>query len=152
MRTGTVAALVVLLVCAGGTFAWASTSRVVSEPNGDIGLLVSVGCAGTNRDKDGDFNTCTNGDTGSMLYSVSNRTDAAQTVRVEAVFDGPGTEVDRSVTQYVAIPGNDLVNLFDELRVKRSTPLGEYTLTVTATGTETARTSAAFTVHSKNGR
>jgi hypothetical protein len=146
------AALAVVLVAAGSVVAWGSTSRVTSEPNGDVGLLVSVGCGGTNRDKDGDFNTCTNGDTASMLYSVSNRTDAAQTIHIEGVFDGPGTELDRTFAQDVEIPANDLINVSDELRVKNSTPLGEYTLTVTASGTETASTSAFFTVQSKTGR
>ena len=141
-----------MLVAAGSVVAWGSTSRVTSEPNGDVGLLVSVGCGGTNRDKDGDFNTCTNGDTASMLYSVSNRTDAAQTIHIEGVFDGPGTELDRTFAQDVEIPANDLINVSDELRVKNSTPLGEYTLTVTASGTETASTSAFFTVQSKTGR
>jgi hypothetical protein len=150
MRTGTVAALMVLFICAGSTIAWASTSRVESEPNGDLSLLVSVGCG--DRDKDGDFSTCTNGDTASLLHSVANRTDADQTVRIEAVFDAPGTELDRSSTQDVLVPARDLVNLFDQHKLKSSAPLGEYTLTVTATGTETARTSAAFTVHRKNGR
>jgi len=113
---------------------------------------VSVGCGGTDRDKDGDFNTCTNGDTASMLHSVANQTDAAQTVRIDGVFDAPGTELDRTFTREVQIAANDLVNVFDELRVKKGTPLGEYTLAVTASGTETASTSAAFTVQSKNGR
>ncbi len=150
MRRTLVAVLTVVFLAASSV-AWGSTSRVTSEPNGDVGLLVSVGCGGTNRDKDGDFNTCTNGDTASMLYSVANQTDAAQTIHIEGVFDGPGTELDRTFAQDVEIPANDLINVFDELRVKKSTPLGEYTLTVTASGTETASTSAFFTVQSKNG-
>lgn len=152
MGRGIIAAFAVLLVAAGGAVAWASTSRVVSEPNGDISLLVSLGCQGTNRDKDDDFNTCTNGDTISMLHSVGNQTDAAQEVRIDGVFDGPGTEYDRSFTQTVEIPANDLVNVHDELRVRKGTPLGDYTLTITASGTETASTSAGVTVQSKNGR
>jgi hypothetical protein len=151
MRQGSIAVLAVLLLAAGSAVAWASTSRVTSEPNGDVALLVSVGCGGTDRDKDGDFNTCTNGDTASMLYSVANQTDAAQTIRIDGVFDAPGTELDRTFTQEVLIEANDLVNVFDELRVKKNTPLGEYTLSVTAAGSETASTSAAFTVQSKNG-
>jgi hypothetical protein len=152
VRRGSIALLAVLLCGAGTAVAWASTSRVTSEPNGDISLLVSVGCGGTDRDKDGDFNTCANGDTASMLHSVANQTDAAQTVRIDTVFDGPGTELDRTSSQEVVIAANDLVNLFDELRVKKDTPLGEYTLAVTASGSETASTSAAFTVQSKNGK
>ena len=54
--------------------------------------------------------------------------------------------------QELQIAANDLVAVFDELRVRKQTPLGEYTLSVTAQGTETASTSAAFTVHSKNGK
>ncbi|MGH3016262.1 MAG: hypothetical protein ACRDNN_15060, partial [Gaiellaceae bacterium] len=115
-------------------------------------VLVSVGCGGTDRDKDGDFNTCTNGDTASMLASVDNRTDAAQTIRLEWVFDGPGTEFDRTFVEETLIQARDLDNVFDELRVKKGTPLGVYTLTVTASGSETASTSATFTVHSKNGK
>jgi hypothetical protein len=148
IRTALAAALAVVLVAAAGA-AWGSTSRVTSQPNGDVGLLVSVGCGGTDRDRDGDFNTCTNGDTAGMLYSVANRTDAAQTIRVSGVLDGSGSELDRTFTQELLIPANDLVNVSDEMRVKRQTPLGEYTLSVTAQGTETASTSAAFTVHSK---
>jgi hypothetical protein len=38
--------------------------------------------------------------------------------------------------------------VFDEMRVQnRKTPLGEYTLSVTASGSETASTSAQLTVH-----
>jgi hypothetical protein len=151
MRQGSIAVLAVLLLAAGSAVAWASTSRVTSQPNGDVALLVSVGCGGTDRDKDGDFNTCTNGDTASMLYSVANQTDAAQRVRIDGMFDAPGTELDRTFTQEVLIEANDLVNVFDELRIKKNTPLGEYTLSVMAAGSETASTSAAFTVHSKNG-
>jgi hypothetical protein len=152
MRYGSMAVLAVLLTAAVSAVAWASTSRVTSEPNGDIALLVSVGCGGTDRDNDGDFNTCTNGDTASMLYSVANQTDAAQTVHIEGVFDGPGTELDRTFAQDVEIRANDLINVFDELRVRKHTPLGEYTLSVEAAGTETAATSAFFTVQSKNGK
>ena len=151
MRYGSIAVLTVLLMAVGSAIAWASTSRVTSEPNGDISLLVSVGCGGTDRDRDGDFNTCANGDTASMLYSVANQTDTAQTVRVDGAFDAPGTELDRTFTEELSIPANDLVNVHDELRVKRHTPVGGYTLTVTASGSETAGTSAFFTVHSKNG-
>jgi hypothetical protein len=152
MRRGFIAALALLLATVGGASAWASTSRVDSEPNGDIALLVSLGCQGTNRDKDDDFNTCANGDTIGMLHSVANTTDAAQAVRIDGVFDGPGTEYDRTFTQTVEIPANDLINVHDELRVKNGTPLGDYTLTITAAGTETASTSAGVTVLSKNDR
>jgi hypothetical protein len=150
MRRTFIAVLVVAFVAATAV-AWGSTSRVTSEPNADVALLISVGCS-SDRDKDGDFNTCTNGDTASMLYSVANQTDAAQTIHIEGVFDGPGTELDRTFAQDVEIPANDLINFFPEdLRVKKSTPLGQYTLSVTASGTETASTSAFFTVQSKTG-
>jgi hypothetical protein len=148
MRRIFTAVLAVAFVGASSV-AWGSTSRVTSQPNGDLALIISVGCS-SDRDKDGDFNTCTNGDTASMLYAVSNRTDAAQTIHIEGTFDGPGTELDRTFAQDVEIPANDLINFFPEdLRVKKHTPLGEYTLTVTASGTETASTSAFFTVQSK---
>jgi hypothetical protein len=151
MRRASIAVLSVLLVAAGSAAAWASTSRVNSEPNHDVGLLISVGCGGTDRDKDGDFNTCTNGDTANMLYSVANQTDAPQTIRIDGVLEGPGTEFDRTFTQEVTIPANDLINVFDEFSVRKSTPFGEYTLSITAAGIdETASTSAFLTVHPKN--
>ena len=90
MRQGSIALLAVLLLAAGSAVTWASTSRVTSQPNRDVALLVSVGCGGTDRDKDGDFNTCTNDYTASMLYSVANQTDAAQTIRIDGAFDAPG--------------------------------------------------------------
>ncbi len=84
---------------------------------------------------------------------MANQTDAPQTIRIDGVLDGPGTELDRSFTQEVTIGANDLINVVDELRVKKSTPLGEYTLSITAAGTdESASTSAYFIVHSKNGK
>jgi hypothetical protein len=73
-------------------------------------------------------------------------------VRIHGVFDAPGAELDRTFAQEVVIGANDLVNVFDEPRVKKATPLGEYTLAVTASGSETASTSAAFTVQPKNGK
>jgi hypothetical protein len=131
-----------------GVVAAASTSVVTSEPNRDIRLLVSVGCGGTDRDKDGDFNTCGKGDTASFLHSVFNQSDVTKTITIDATLDAPGTALDRTSTQQVVLEPGGIHDVFDEMRVQnRKTPLGEYTLSVTASGSETASTSAQLTVH-----
>jgi hypothetical protein len=151
MRRAPAAALVsVLLIAVGGGLAVASTSIVRSQPNGDIGLIVSVGCGGTDRDRDGDFNTCTNGDEASLLYSVANQSDVTQTIRIDYALDGPGAELDRSFTTEAVVAPDAIADQRDLLRIKKGTPLGDYTLSVTASGSETAATSALFTVHRKN--
>jgi uncharacterized protein YfaS (alpha-2-macroglobulin family) len=107
-----------------------------------------VGCDATNRDHDGDFNTCGKGDTASLVYSVFNQTDAPQTIQIDAALGAPGTALDGATSQQVVIEPGGIHDEFAEMRVQnRQTPLGEYTLSVTASGSESAGTSASLTVH-----
>src|ERR671919_2212886 len=78
--------------------AQADTQRAVSEPNGDIFATSSSGAqAGSNHDKDGDFNTLTQADKGSLFYSVFNQAEFAQTVHITVAIDGPGTAQDATL-------------------------------------------------------
>ena len=138
----------VVLLAAGAGLAGADTSMVASQPNRDLALTVDAGC-GTDRDNDRNFDTCTSGDTASLTFVVFNQSDVTQSVRLDYAFDGPGDEVDRSFTEVVEIAPDDNHFESDELRIRRSTPLGDYTLSVTASGSETAATSAGFSVHEK---
>jgi len=150
-RVLVVLVLLVTLLVTLGVVAAASTSSVTSLPNGDIRVLVSVGCGSTNRDHDGDFNTCGKGDTASLLYSVFNQSEVTQTITIDAALDAPGTELDEATSQQVVIEPGGIHDEFDEMRVQnKKTPLGEYTLSAKATGSETAGTSASLTVHGKN--
>ena len=145
------ATLLALIMTSLGAIAGASTSDVRSQPNGDIRVIVSTGCQGTNRDGDNDLNTCTNGDNMSLFYSVGNQSDVTQTITIDYVLDGPGTEFDRAFTHEVVLEPNDFVQDLDGIRVQnKKTPLGEYTLTVTGSGSETVGTSAFVTVLRKN--
>jgi hypothetical protein len=146
MRRAFTALLLVLLAVAWTAVASATTSSVRSTPNGDIGVIVSVGCGATDRDRDGDFNTCTKGDTASLFFAVDNLSDVTQTVRIEHVLDGPGTEFDRVVTQELVLGGGHQER--DELRIQtKKVPVGQFTLTITASGLERPQASANFTVH-----
>jgi hypothetical protein len=88
----TVVGLVISLSFALAPLAQADTQRARSEPNGDIAATSSSGAqAGSNHDKDENFNTLTQADKGSLFYSVFNQADFAQTVHVTVAVDGPGT-------------------------------------------------------------
>jgi hypothetical protein len=140
------ALLVVLAIVAVGTAASATTSSVRSAPNGDVLVTVSAGTV-TDRDRDGDFNTGMKGDTASLFFAVVNQTGATQTVRIDYVLDGPGTELDRPVTQEVVLEPNGVHQEREEFKVQQKTPRGGYTLTVTGSGTETATAIATFTLN-----
>jgi hypothetical protein len=147
MRRGFTAVLLTVLALVWVAAASPTTSSITSQPNGDIRVIVSVGCGATDRDRDGDFNTCTKGDTASLFFAVDNASDVTQTIRIDYVLDRPGTEFDRAFTQEVVIEPNAIHQERDELRIEnKKTPLGEYTLTVTAVGSETASTSTFLTV------
>ena len=149
-RTATTLALLLAATAVGATASSASAtnSSVRSEPNGDIRVTVGLGCGGTDRDKDGDFNTCGKGDTASLLHAVINQSDAPQTVRVEYALDGPGTDFDRTSAVDVLLQPDEVYDVLESFRVENNkTPLGEYTLTIAASGTESATTSASLTVH-----
>ncbi|MGH8969857.1 MAG: hypothetical protein ACRDV1_07910 [Actinomycetes bacterium] len=139
-----------LIVAAVASGAAATTSSVRSEPNGDVRVTVSLGCGGTDRDKDGDFNTCAGGDTASLLHAVINQSDVTQTIRVDYALDGPGSELDRTSTVDVLLAPDEIYDVHETFRVANNkTPLGDYTLTVAAAGSESATTSARLTVHEK---
>ncbi|MGH2700824.1 MAG: hypothetical protein ACRDJ2_03510 [Actinomycetota bacterium] len=136
-----------VLLVTFGVVAAASTSAVTSAPNGDIRVLVSVGCGSTDRDHDGDFNTCGKGDTASFMYSVFNQSDVTQTITIDAALDAPGTELDEATSQQVVLEPGGIHDEFAEMRVQnKMTPLGRYTLSATASGSESAGTSASLTV------
>jgi opacity protein-like surface antigen len=137
----TIAALV------GTSVAAATTNMSRSQPNGDLGILVSAGTL-TNRDRDGDFSTLTNGDVASVHYGVDNRV-ATQTVHITFQVDGPGTDFDRAFERDVVIAQGDIYqqNLALYKVKKNATPRGTYSVTVTASGTETGSTAATFTVN-----
>lgn len=146
------ALLAVALVATAGAAAWGSTQDVFSQPNREVHASVSLGCQGTNRDRDDDMDTCVGGDNLSIHYAAGNNTDAQQTIRYHYVFDGPGTELDRTFTEEVTLPPRDFVQDLDGIRVQNGkTPLGEYTLTLTVTGAaESATATGSVTVGSKN--
>lgn len=149
-RSRTTLALLLAATAVGATasVASATTSSVTSQPNGDIRVTVSLGCGGSDRDKDGDFNTCGKGDTASLLHAVFNQSDAPQTVRVEYALDGPGADFDRASTVDVLLQPGEIYDVLESFRVQHKvTPLGEYTLTIAASGSESATTSASLTVH-----
>jgi hypothetical protein len=140
----TLVLLTVSAVAVWSSVASATTSSVRSQPNGDLGVTVSVGSL-TDRDRDGDFNTATKNDIASLFHSVANNSDITQTIRIDYVFDGPGTELDRAFTEEVVLEPGGIHQEREEFKLKRRTPVGEYVLTVTGSGTETATTSAHFT-------
>jgi hypothetical protein len=138
--------LVVLAIAAWGTAASATTSSVRSEPNGDIRVTVSAGTL-TDRDGDGDFDTGMKGDTASLFFAVANQSSVSQRVRIDYVLDGPGTELDRVVTQEVVLEPDGIHQERAEFKVQQKTPRGGYNLTVAASGTETATAIATFTLN-----
>ena len=128
--------------------AWSSTSTVVSQPNRDVSLTVSLGWGGTDRDRDGDFNTCGKGDTASLFHGVLNQSDVTQTFHVDTALDGPGTSFDRTSSVEVVLAPGEIHDVHESFRVEnRKTPLGEYTLAVAASASESVSTSASLVVH-----
>jgi hypothetical protein len=134
-----------LAVTVGASVASATTTRVPSQPNGDIAVTVSTGSE-TDRDHDGDFNTVTKNDIAARFYAVANNSGITQTIRIDYVVDGPGTEFDRAFTQEVVLAPSDIYQTKEDFKVTRSMPHGQYTLTVTGSGTETATASAFYTL------
>jgi hypothetical protein len=144
MRTAMVLVLLAgLAVAVWGSVASATTSSVRSEPNGDVRVTVSVGSL-TDRDRDGDFNTATKNDVASLFYAVTNQSAVTQRVHVQYALDGPGTELDRTFSQEVVLEPNGTQQDREEFKITQRTPVGEYALTITAAGTETATARATF--------
>ena len=140
------ALLVVLVVAVWSSVASATTSSVRSEPNGDLRVTVSAGSL-TDRDRDGDFNTAVKNDVASLFFAVANQSATTQTVRIDSTLDAPGTELDKSFTQEVVLAPGGIHQAREDLRIKQKAPVGEYVLSVTGSGTETATAIATFTVH-----
>jgi hypothetical protein len=139
--------LIVFFVIAGGSPASATTSTVRSLPNGDVEVTVSAGAL-TDKDRDGDFNTARKGDLASLFFAVDNLSSSTQTIRIDYVLDGPGTQADQAFTREVVLePGGIHQDRFELKIQQRVTPPGSYSLTVTGTGTETATAVATFTVN-----
>jgi hypothetical protein len=135
--------LTALAVSVGAPVASATTSSVRSQPNGDLGVTVSAGSL-TDRDHDGDFNTVTKNDIASLFHSVANNSDITQTIRIAYALDGPGTELDKAFTQDVVLEPGGIYQTVEDFKVTRRMPAGQYSLTITGSGTETATTTATF--------
>lgn len=124
-----------------------------SVPNGDVGAMSSSGSV-TDKDKDSDFNTLTQGDRLSLFYSVANHSATAQTIRVTVVLDGPGTardvtlvDEDVSLRGHQPVGGSDFVQGRFEFQVKhKDWPEGVYSLRVTGSGSETVTATSTFTI------
>lgn len=142
-----VVGLVVSSFLALAPLAQADTQRARSVPNGDIAVDSSSGSL-SDRDKDGDFNTLTQADKGTLFYAVANQTQAAQTVQVTVVLDGPGTAQDATlVDEGVVIGPNDIRQDSFEFKVRhKDWPEGTYSLSVTGSGTESATAVSTFTI------
>jgi len=139
--------LLVSLFLVPAPFVQADTQSARSEPNGDIAVDSSSGAL-TDRDKDGDFNTLTQAERGTLFYAVSNQTQEAQTVQVTVVLDGPGTTQDATlVDEGIVIGPNDIHQDASEFKVRhKDWPAGTYSLSVTGSGSETATAISTFTV------
>ncbi|MGH2775124.1 MAG: hypothetical protein ACRDJT_06805 [Actinomycetota bacterium] len=150
--------LVVSLFMASVPLALADTQRARSAPNGDIAVISdSGGQVNSDHDKDGDRNTVTHADNGSLFYSVFNQADFAQTVHITAVLDGPGTAqdvilVDKNVDLGPSCPQDgslctDGAQGRFEFKVRhKDWPAGAYSLTVTGSGSESATAVSTFSV------
>lgn len=131
----------------------ATNARACSVPNEDVCASSSSGTA-TNKDRDGDFSTVTQSEELVFHYAVSNTSDAAQTIRVTVVLDGPGTVRDATlVDEDVALDapsptsGADLVQRTFFFRVKhKDWPAGSYSLHVTGSGSETVTATSTFAI------
>ena len=143
----TVVGLVISMGLALAPLAQADTQRARSEPNGDIAVDSSSG-ATTDRDKDGDFNTVTQADRGTLFYAVANQTQETQTVHVTVVLDGPGTAQDATlVDESIVIGPNDIHQDAFGFKVRhKDWPEGTYSLSVTGSGTESATAVSTFTI------
>jgi len=141
--------LVVSLFLALAPLAQADNQRASSEPNGDIFVTSSSGAL-SDRDKDGDFNTLTQADRGTLFYAVANQTQEAQTVHVMVVLDGPGTAQDATlVDKDIVIGPNDIdqVPFGFEFKVRsKDWPAGTYSLSVSGSGSESVTVVSTFTV------
>jgi hypothetical protein len=151
----TVSILVIGLSFGLAPAAQADTQRAESEPNGHIWLTSSSG-ATTNRDRDQNFNTLTQADKGVFFYSVFNQAEFAQPLHITVSVDGPGTTQDAVLVNQVFDLGpacqsgtvcTDSQQATFPFKVQRSDwPAGVYTLTVTASGSESATAVSTFTV------
>jgi hypothetical protein len=157
-RRLTVVGSVVALLLALAPLAQADTQIATSEPNGNIFVVSSSGAqAGSNHDKDEDFNTLTQADKGALVYAVFNQADFAQTVHVSVVLDGPGTAqdatlVDEGVALGPSCPRDGSLctdgtqDRFEFKVREKDWPAGTYSLSVTGSASETATAVSTFTV------
>jgi hypothetical protein len=147
-RRLTVMGLVNSLFLILAPLAQADDQQVTSSPNGDLTVHSGSG-ADTDKDKDGDFNTLTHAVEGSLLYAVFNNTEAAQTVHITVVLDGPGTARDATLVDEDVVIGPSPDAEIDrfEFKVKRKDwPAGTYSLSVIGSGSETATAVSTFTI------
>ena len=134
----------------------ADVQRTTSMPNGDIFVLSSSGTS-TNKDKDGNFSSLTQSETLGLTYAVFNQAETAQTVHVTVVLDGPGTQRDavlvdddfdlgRSCPQDGSLCTDSQQGRFEFQIKRKSWPEGNYSLSVTGSGTESATAVSTFSV------
>ncbi len=126
--------------------AFATSSSSTSAPNGDLTVSSSL-LSNTNKDRDGNRNTATTGDTATATYSVTNNTSSTQNVTIAYVLDGPGTRFDATRTEDVTLAPNRADTASFVYTVLKKYPQGAYSLTVSATGTETASATGRLTIH-----
>ena len=141
--------LLVSLFLVPAPFAQADTQRAFSAPNRDIQAISSSGAqARSDHDKDGDFNTLTQADNGSLVYAVFNQAEFAQTVHITVVLDGPGTAQDATLVDEDVLlePDGLAFNSFDFKVKRKDWPAGTYSLSVTGSGSESATAVSTFTV------
>jgi hypothetical protein len=143
-----IAAMVGGLVLGQGGVAAADTAQACSEPTRAVCVITDVG-TDIAKDRDGDYTTATNSEDVTAFWAVHNNTDQPQIVRVRLVLDGPETAKDVTL-----IGGWELMP--DEIRQgsiylfkvhKKDTPAGDYTWTVTASGTESVSATSVLTVY-----
>jgi hypothetical protein len=136
--------------------AQADTQRAVSEPNGDIFVTSSSGAQlNSDHDKDGNFNTMTQGDKGALFYSVFNGADFAQTVHITVILDGPGQfqdivlvdeDFDLGPRCQGGLCTDSQQGRFEFQVRKQNWPAGTYSLIVTGSGSEVGTVASTFTV------
>lgn len=139
--------LALLVLVAPG--ASATSSEATSAPAGDLTVILSTG-ATTDKDGDGNVDTATRGDRLQANSQVLNNTAEGtppQAIDITLSVDGPDGVHDATFSRQVVLgPGDSVVDFQELFKGKKDTPTGLYTVTITASGSETVSTSATFTV------
>ena len=129
--------------------AWAATSEVDSQPNGDFSAFVHVR-SDSDRDRDGNADTATHGDRLFGFADVCRRFDVESIVQYVVTVDGPGTAADRQRSGTADLQEFSCVGTIGiRDRVTKKWGTGPFTVTLTATNDngDTATASASITIH-----